>query len=119
MQSSVFSGSLDPAGEQFIRNTPWANPQHPRHQRQNNKGYAGEGDGAPAPAPRLNGQSHQQSPLEKLSSSKVAPSATEMMRTASSSGKGKRVSSLQGASGTSSKPLQETVKHDTALAVGS
>lgn len=30
--AAPFGQNLDPAGEQFIEQTPWANPRHPSHQ---------------------------------------------------------------------------------------
>lgn len=108
--NSANSGALDAAGEQFVRNTPWANPNH--HQHQHQKATAGpslEGQGgAQAKPARVNGQ-HSAHPGPDKSRYPVVSVSAESVRspTKGSQGQPKRVRSLQEPSGPPTKTSQE------------
>ncbi|SPO00912.1 related to DEP1 protein, regulator of phospholipid metabolism [Cephalotrichum gorgonifer] len=106
--NSSYPNALDSAGEQFIRNTPWANPSHPHHQSQ--KAAAGPSSdnhgGVQVKTARVNGG--QSLPPEKSRNrvSSVSPEATRSPAT-TSQGHMKRVKSLQGTSNTPTKASHE------------
>ncbi|CRK35405.1 hypothetical protein BN1708_006726 [Verticillium longisporum] len=58
-QAVSFGGTLGPAGEQFIKNTPWANPNHISHKMQHVPLHSEPGSSAAMPsAPPQAGPSH-------------------------------------------------------------
>lgn len=58
-QAVSFGGTLGPAGEQFIKNTPWANPNHISHKMQHVPLHSEPGTSAAMPsAPPQAGPSH-------------------------------------------------------------
>ena len=105
-QNPTHSGGLDAAGEQFIRNTPWANPSHPHHTKKAAAGSSSEAQGgAQAKAPRVNGQHPApQAGLGRPQNLGVSVSAESVRSPAVQT---KRVRSLQEPSGTPMRTSQE------------
>lgn len=60
-----FGTSLGPAGEQFIEQTPWANPRHPSHQQNRHPTWQQLASAGPSSTPRR----YSQQPGELFSSS--------------------------------------------------
>lgn len=105
-QNPTRPGSLDAAGEQFIRNTPWANPSHPLHSKKLIAGPSSDvqGDGQ-AKSGRVNGQQPAAHAGPDKTQNPVVPASAEPVR--SPAMQMKRVMSLQEASATPSKTSQE------------
>ncbi|PKS10528.1 hypothetical protein jhhlp_002281 [Lomentospora prolificans] len=101
-QMPAFSGALDSAGEQFIKNTPWANPNHPHHQL--HKIPSGSQPDLPVNAqlqtPRFDGHGVSQQPSTEGLSGRRQSASPEMVRLSSTQSHGqiKRVGSAQGVS---------------------
>lgn len=112
-------GGLGPAGEQFIKNTPWANPNHAAHKLQPVPLQSDSGpSGAMPPAKGATGSSRANGqPLPKHSPT-MADASPETLRTATMLSQGvlqrKRNGSLVGRG---SKTAQEAPKAESAVAV--
>lgn len=107
--NSAHSGALDTAGEQIVRNTPWANPNHHHHHQKVTAGPSFEGQGGVQAKPaRVNGQHSAYAGPDKSQYPIVSVSAESLRSpTKGSQGQQKRVRSLQEPSGAPTKTSQE------------
>lgn len=124
-QAASYGSSLGPAGEQFIKNTPWANPNHVSHKIQNVPLQSESGPSAAMPAalpPTKSsaGPSRKNGNPAPKHSPTIVEASPETLRTATMLSQGvsrKRNGSLGVGARGAKAPSQEAPKPDAAVAV--
>lgn len=79
--------SLGPAGEQFLEQTPWANPNHPSH-RQSLNHEGGSSGHAPMYAGPPGHRRHSHQPVEPQSSNPFLNGGEALLKSQSAAGHG-------------------------------